>query len=51
MRSLGVDDIVELLRRALDDRERGLGERELRIDDEALSAHRARRPTATRAAR
>jgi putative ATPase len=38
LRSLGVDAIVRLLRRALEDRERGLGSRELIIDDEALVA-------------
>jgi putative ATPase len=38
LRSLGVDAIVKLLRRALDDPERGLGRRQLRIDDEALVA-------------
>ena len=38
LRSLGVPDIVKLLRRALEDRERGLGARELIIDDEALAA-------------
>jgi putative ATPase len=38
LRSLGVDAIVKLLRRAIDDRERGLGARELAIDDEALVA-------------
>jgi len=38
LRSLGVPDIVKLLRRALEDRERGLGARELVIDDEALAA-------------
>jgi putative ATPase len=37
LRSLTVDDIVKLLRRALDD-PRGLGGRGLRIDDEALAA-------------
>ena len=38
LRSLGVDAIVRLLRRALEDRDRGLGTRELFIDDEALVA-------------
>ena len=38
LRSLGVDAIIRLLRRALEDRERGLGSRELLIDDEALVA-------------
>jgi putative ATPase len=38
LRSLGVDDIVELLRRALEDRERGLGARNLHADDQALIA-------------
>jgi putative ATPase len=38
LKSLGVDAIVKLLRRALEDRERGLGGRELHIDDEALVA-------------
>jgi putative ATPase len=38
LRSLGVDAIVKLLRRAIDDRERGLGARNLAIDDEALLA-------------
>src|SRR5690349_18228040 len=38
LRALGVDAIVKLLRRALEDPERGLGKRELLIDDEALVA-------------
>jgi putative ATPase len=38
LRSLGVDAIVKLLRRALEDNERGLGARSLHIDDEALVA-------------
>jgi putative ATPase len=38
LRSLGVDAIVKLLRRALEDGERGLGARSLHIDDEALIA-------------
>jgi putative ATPase len=38
LRSLGVDDIVRLLRRALEDPKRGLGARELSIDDAALVA-------------
>ncbi|HLA74215.1 MAG TPA: replication-associated recombination protein A [Steroidobacteraceae bacterium] len=38
LRSLTVDDIVKLLRRALDDTERGLGGRALAIDDAALIA-------------
>jgi putative ATPase len=38
LRSLGVDAIVKLLRRALEDNERGLGARNLHIDDEALVA-------------
>jgi len=38
LRSLGVDDIVKLLRRALGDSERGLGQRHIDIDDEALVA-------------
>jgi putative ATPase len=38
LRSLTVDDIVKLLRRALEDNERGLGKRNLSIDDEALIA-------------
>jgi putative ATPase len=38
LRSLGAPDLVKLLRRALEDRERGLGARELHIDDEALVA-------------
>jgi len=38
LRSLGVDAIVKLLRRALEDRERGLGSRGLEIDDAALVA-------------
>ena len=38
LRSLGVDDIVKLLRRALDDAERGLGRRNIDIDDESLVA-------------
>jgi putative ATPase len=38
LRSLTVDDIVKLLRRALEDKERGLGERNLEIDDQALVA-------------
>jgi putative ATPase len=33
-----VDDIVKVLRRALEDPERGLGKRNLEIDDEALAA-------------
>jgi putative ATPase len=33
---LGVDDVVALLRRAADDRDRGLGALGLRVDDEAL---------------
>jgi len=37
LRSLGVDDIVKLLRRACTD-QRGLGERRIVIDDEALVA-------------
>jgi putative ATPase len=37
LRSLGIDAIVKLLRRALEDRERGLGARELLIDDAALA--------------
>ena len=38
LRSLTVDDIVKMLRRALEDPERGLGKRNLHIDDEALIA-------------
>jgi putative ATPase len=38
LRSLTVADIVKLLRRALEDPERGLGQRNLAIDDEALVA-------------
>jgi putative ATPase len=38
LRSLTVDDIVRLLRRALEDPQRGLGDRGLDIDDQALVA-------------
>ena len=38
LRSLNVADIVKVLRRALEDPERGLGKRALAIDDEALVA-------------
>jgi putative ATPase len=38
LRSLTVDDIVKLLRRALEDPERGLGKRGIAIDDAALVA-------------
>jgi putative ATPase len=38
LRSLTVDDIVKLLRRAIEDPERGLGTRALAIDDAALVA-------------
>jgi putative ATPase len=38
LRSLTVADIVKLLRRALEDPERGLGKRNLAIDEEALVA-------------
>jgi putative ATPase len=38
LRSLTVDDIVKLLRRALEDPKRGLGKRAISIDDEALAA-------------
>jgi putative ATPase len=38
LKSLGVDAIVKLLRRALEDTQRGLGGRNLHIDDEALVA-------------
>jgi putative ATPase len=38
LKSLGVDAIVKLLRRALEDPQRGLGARHLHIDDEALVA-------------
>ncbi|MES1263979.1 MAG: AAA family ATPase, partial [Peristeroidobacter soli] len=38
LRSLGVDDIVKLLRRALEDADRGLGTRNIDIDDAALVA-------------
>jgi putative ATPase len=38
LRSLGVDAIVKLLRRALEDPQRGLGARNLLIDDAALAA-------------
>jgi len=38
LRSLGVGDIVKLLRRAIEDPARGLGQRPIDIDDEALVA-------------
>jgi putative ATPase len=38
LRSLNADDLVKLLRRALDDAERGLGGRNLSIDEAALTA-------------
>jgi putative ATPase len=38
LRSLGVDDIVKLLRRALEEPARGLGKRALVVDDEVLIA-------------
>jgi len=38
LRSLGSDDIVKLLRRALEDAQRGLGARQLSIDDASLAA-------------
>jgi len=38
LRSLGVEAIVKLLRRALEDAERGLGARQLSIEDQALVA-------------
>src|SRR5690349_12999044 len=38
LKSLGVDAIVKLLRRALEDPQRGLGARNLALDDEALVA-------------
>jgi len=38
LRSLGVESIVKLLRRALEDAQRGLGARGLRMDDAALVA-------------
>jgi putative ATPase len=38
LRSLGVGDIMKLLRRALEEPGRGLGERKLHVDDEALIA-------------
>jgi len=38
LKPLGREDLVALLRRALADRERGLGERELAIADEAMEA-------------
>jgi putative ATPase len=38
LRSLGVESIVKLLRRALEDAQRGLGARGLRMDDAALLA-------------
>jgi putative ATPase len=38
LRSLGVDAIAKLLRRALEDGERGLGSRRLAIDEAALAA-------------
>jgi putative ATPase len=38
LRSLKAEDLVKLLRRALDDTERGLGKRQLAVDDEALVA-------------
>jgi putative ATPase len=37
LKALGVDDLRELLRAALTDRERGLGAQELTIEDEALT--------------
>jgi putative ATPase len=37
LKSLAPDEIAEVLRRALSDRERGLGARELSIDDDALA--------------
>ncbi|WP_461520749.1 replication-associated recombination protein A [Porticoccus sp.] len=36
LRSLEYDDIVDIIRRALSDEERGLGNRQLQIDDDAL---------------
>jgi putative ATPase len=43
LKALGIDDLRELLRAALTDRERGLGAQELTIEDEALTllAHAA----------
>jgi putative ATPase len=38
LRSLKTEDLVRMLRRALDDPERGLGNRQIAIDDEALIA-------------
>jgi putative ATPase len=38
LKPLGIDDIIELLQRALGDVERGLGERHLGISDSALNA-------------
>jgi putative ATPase len=38
LRSLSVDDIVKMLRRALEDPDRGLGKRNISIEDEALIA-------------
>ncbi len=37
LRALGADDIQTILRQALSDRKRGLGARDLRIDDELLA--------------
>jgi putative ATPase len=37
LKALGVDDVVRILRRALQDRERGLGGLEVTADDEALA--------------
>jgi putative ATPase len=36
LRELGIDDLVMVMRHALDDRERGLGERPLAVDDALL---------------
>ena len=38
LKPLGIDGIVRILRRALDDRDRGLGDLELQADDDALRA-------------
>jgi putative ATPase len=38
LKPLGTDGIVTILRRAIDDRDRGLGDLELKVDDDALAA-------------
>ena len=38
LKPLGTDGIVTILRRAIEDRDRGLGDLELRVDDDALAA-------------